>query len=502
MAASAHLQSIAGSAASSSSIDEITASRVLMDHFGARAITLLTGDRQGECIGRVSANDCWVVLDEACLKMARVAVRRYRQSGTSRPFSAAVTELFPDPAAYLARAIKSVMSDAARRDRREPSASSLDQPLGDGTDSLSLADLIREERTWKLPEEATLSACERDEFRRALITALRTVKPSYLEALVRDMRREKIREAGGRVEPHTDGERQTLCRARATVAKILRTNCGDQNTLMRLLERRSSAPAPRRSVTPQWSEARTQALRSRLLQGWADRSRLLPDERVEEAVVHYIQHNASADAPSPETRRAVRVLDLYKMQFRTPQGSEAALLYRQALEARQNGRIEEALSLYRQCYAAEPGFVEALSEVGVLQSQLGNLRDALRVYLSIIEKFPGTDHSLRAATNAADIYITWFDAGRNRERNIELAIHYARMAMQRPTPMRACNLITALVKDRYYPEAQQVLMQVLRENTAACSAESVLNTLFQIRDADLVRWYGWLEQEMNGEVTA
>ncbi len=128
--------------------------------------------------------------------------------------------------------------------------------------------------------------------------------------------------------------------------------------------------------------------------------------------------------------------------------------------------------------------------------QTGNLRDALKVYLTIIENPDAGEVKYIAATNAADVYLHWFDAGRNKERNIERAAFYARMAMQKPTPMRTCNLILAYVKDRYYLEAQQVMDAVLQNNLTACPADKFLQTLFQIRDADLVAWWSWLDSEI------
>ena len=106
------------------------------------------------------------------------------------------------------------------------------------------------------------------------------------------------------------------------------------------------------------------------------------------------------------------------------------------------------------------------------------------------------------ATNAADIYLTWFDTGRNRERNIERAIHFAQMAMQKPTPMRACNLLLAYAKDRYFMEAQKVLETVMRNNLPECPSERFLQTLFQIRDADLVTWWNWLDGELGKDIDA
>ena len=70
------------------------------------------------------------------------------------------------------------------------------------------------------------------------------------------------------------------------------------------------------------------------------------------------------------------------------------------------------------------------------------------------------------------------------------------MAMEKPTPMRACNLLLAYVKDRYYKEARQLMNSVLHANLPGCSGEKFLQTLFQIRDADLVVWLNWLDGEL------
>ncbi len=215
-------------------------------------------------------------------------------------------------------------------------------------------------------------------------------------------------------------------------------------------------------------------------------------------MVNEVSAVGQAAPPSPELRQTMRVLDLYTVDQPRPKAPVAAELYARARALRQAGKLEEALKTYRACYDAEPTFIEALNEVGIMYSQLGNLRDALKVYLTIIERDAPGDHKYIAATNAADIYLTWFDAGRNKEKNIEQAIHYAKLAMRKPTPMRACNLLMAYVKDRYY-DARQVMDFVLKTNSPNCPAEKFLQTLFQIRDADLVAWWNWLDGEINKE---
>jgi len=165
-------------------------------------------------------------------------------------------------------------------------------------------------------------------------------------------------------------------------------------------------------------------------------------------------------------------------------------------KARKLGRLEEAIRLYRAAYENDSSFLAAYNEVGVLLMQTGNLRDALKVYLTIIERPDAAEQKYIAANNAADVYLTWFDAGRNRERNIERASHFARIAMEKPTPMRACNLLLAYIKDHYYPEAQQLMNSVLQAQLPQCSGEKFLQTLFQIRDTDLVAWLNWLDGEL------
>jgi tetratricopeptide (TPR) repeat protein len=230
--------------------------------------------------------------------------------------------------------------------------------------------------------------------------------------------------------------------------------------------------------------------------GWIERASAHPEERVDEAVVNFVHDARTVAPPSPEMRQAMRVLDIYTVDKPVPQSERAKELYERARALRQAGKLEDAVKYYKACYDAEPAFVEALNEVGVVNNQLGNLRDALKAFLTIIERDPAGDHKYIAATNACDIYTTWFDAGRNRDRNIEQAIHFGKLAMEKPTPMRACNLLVAYVKDRYYDEAKRVMETVLTANSPACPSERFLQTLFQIRDADLVAWWSWLDGEM------
>lgn len=489
----------------SSDIDLVGAAEQILRRCGARAISLLTSGRTAEdgraIPARLSANDCYVALDEACRKMARVAVRKFHQdyAPDGREFGECLDEIFPDPAAYLARAIKSVIADEGRQARRDVPAMSLEQPLGgDGEGALHLSDTISETRSWKLPEQALVEQDEKRRFRAALGQALKTIPANYLEALKRDVARDRERKAGVKVAPETDRERQTVCRARAALSEILKRECGEDNPFIRLLaQQRSSRVRKKAQPRGDWSGERQEALFRKLMQtSWTERASVQGGEKVDEAVVNYVHTAGNAAPPSPEMRQAMRVLDIYTVDKPQPKTEDAQALYEKARSLRQSGKIEEALKAYRACYDAEPTFVEALNEVGVLNNQLGNLRDALKAFLSIIEKNVPGDHTYIAATNACDIYTTWFDAGRNRERNIEQAIVYGKLAMRKPTPMRACNLLVAYVKDRYYDDAKEVMDTVLRSNDAACPADRFLQTLFQIRDADLVSWWNWLDEEL------
>lgn len=497
--------------------DVVSVADEVLSRLGPRAVTLLSTSRvldDGRTLApRMSANDCYVALPEACRKVARVVVARRRSmgpAGAGAPFET----IFPDPVAYLARAIRSVVSDAGRTERRAPVCLSLDAaamaPRSGGDGGFTLADVVPEEDTERLPEQRLLDRSERGEFRAALKKALDLVPANYRAALARDMRREKARQAGRPVEPATAVERQTLCRARAAVAEVIRTECTADNPFVWMLGRqRSNRASGRTSATAlketpakstSWSGERQDALMRRLLDiGWKDRAGGAADGHVTEAIVNDVTQSAGVAPPSPEVRQAMRVLDLFTVDRKSPLSEPARTLYDEARRLRAEGKIEDALSRYRACYEAEPQFVEALNEVGVMYSQLGRLREALRVYLAIIDLDPAGPHRHIAATNAADIYLTWYDAGRNKDRNIELARQYAEMAMVRPSPMRACNLILALVKDRYFTEARQVLERVVREDRDECKAQKFLETLFQIRDSDLVTWWTWLEASLSKE---
>jgi tetratricopeptide (TPR) repeat protein len=456
---------------------------------------------------RLSANDCYVALEEACRKMARVALRKY-QSDTNLyrfTFSEALDHIFPDPVAYLARSIRSVVSDAERASRREVPTISMDQPLTglrDGESALYLRDTFASPEIAGQPEEALIDQDDRTRFRNALSKALQTIPSNYLMALQRDMERDLERKQGVKVAPETDRERQTVCRARAALSEILRRECGLDNPFVRLLaQQRSNRVRQKSTPSPNWTAERQSDLFRRLLNSsWAERTTTQPEDNVEEAVVNEVNRAGTAAPPSPEMRQAMRVMDTYTLgdNPRSEQ-TEAQQLYEQARQLRHKGNLTEAIKLYRAAYDRDPRFFAAYNEVGVLLSQSGNLRDALKVYLTIIENPDAGNHKYIAATNAADIYLTWFDAGRNKERNIERATFYAQMAMQRPTPMRACNLLLAYVKDRYYVEAKQVMQTVLHSSLPECPAEKFLQTLFQIRDQDLIAWWNWLDAELGKE---
>ncbi|HZO90452.1 MAG TPA: tetratricopeptide repeat protein [Chthonomonadaceae bacterium] len=491
-------------------IEPVQAAETIMRRYGARAISILANPRVLEdgrrLPARLSANDCYVAMAEACRKMARVALRKYLSDPQlqTQDFAAALDTIFPDPPAYLTRCLRSVVSDAERAARRDVPTLSIDQPLttaGDSENALCLRDTLATTETALQPEEALIAQDERIQFRKALSGALKAIPKNYLEALHRDIARERERQAGVKVAPESDRERQTVCRARAALSEILRRECGLDNPFVRLLsQQRSSRVRHKSPPSPNWTAERQNALFQRLMNTpWTERAAQSahPEDNVEEAVVNEVSSASNIAPPSPEMRKAMRVMDAYVLGDNpTAQTSEAQQLYQKAQEARYAGKLEEAVRLYRAAYELEPNFFAAYNEAGVLLIQLGNLRDALKIFLTIIEKTPNGDDKYIAATNAADIYLTWFDAGRNRERNIERATFYARLAMEKPTPMRACNLLLAYVKDRYYVEAQRVLDTVLKANRPECPPEKFLQTLFQIRDADLVAWWNWLDAEL------
>jgi tetratricopeptide (TPR) repeat protein len=492
-------------------IEPVQAAETILRRYGARAISLLTSPRlleDGRTLpARLSANDCYVAMEEACRKMARVALRKYQSDPALEAigYAAALDRTFPDPPAYLTRCIRSVVSDAERAARREPATISLDQPLtgigSDGDNALTLRDTMASRERWAQPETALIEQDARVRFREALAGALKAIPKSYLEALQRDMSRERARQSGVKVAPESDRERQTVCRARAALSEILKRECGLDNPFVRLLAQQRSSRVRQKTVSsPNWTAERQSDLFRRLLNTpWSERAAQAahPEDNVEEAVVNEVSTSVNVAPPSPEMRQAMRVMDTYILGDNpTAETTEAQALYAQARKVRRAGNLEEAIRLYRAAYEREPRFFAAYNEVGVLLMQTGNLRDALKVYLEIVENPGAGEHRYIAATNAADVYLHWYDAGRNRERNIERATHYAKLAMEKPTPMRACNLVLAYVKDRYYREAQKVMETVLMVNAPECAAEKFLQTLFQIRDADLVAWWNWLDGEL------
>lgn len=493
-------------------VEPVAAAEILLRRFAARAISALSNPRtleDGRTLPpRLSANDCYVALEEACRKMARVAMRKFEgDSGLwAGGFETALDAMFPDPVAYLCRSIRSVVSDAERLTRRELPTVSLDQPLT-ADKAICLGDTLADDDEQGKPEEALIDGDERLEFRRALATALKSIPANYLRALERDIARDRAREDGARVAPETDRERQTVCRARAALAQIIKRECGADNPFVQLLaQQRNSRVAHKQMPSKDWSKQRQNDLFRRLLStSWKERAERAahPEDDLDEAVVNDVTAVRSVAPPSPEMRETMRVMDCYMLGDEPCAAKpEAQALYLQAVTLRKAGKIEQAIKLYRQAYVSDPRFYPALNEVGVLLIQSGNLRDALKAFVAIIEQDHSGPDRYIAATNAADIYLTWFDAGRNRERNIERAAYYARMAMERPTPMRACNLLLAYVKDRYYREAQELMDQLLRADLPECKAERFLQTLFQIRDPDLVAWWSWLDGELGKDGVA
>jgi tetratricopeptide (TPR) repeat protein len=504
----AHTANSVPQEAAQQEIDPVQAAEIILRRFAPRAITILTNPRtleDGRVLpARLSANDCYVAMEEACRKMARVALRKYESTPALRKmgYSQALSEIFPDPAAYLTRCIRSVVSDSERAARRDVPTVSMDQPLGgEGDNALCLRDTFADPHSDGQPETALIDQDERQQFRRALSHALQTIPKNYLAALQRDLDRDRERQNGVKVAPETDRERQTVCRARAALSEILKRECGLDNPFVRLLaQQRSSRVRQKQSTAPNWTKERQNDLFRRLMStSWKERAAVAehPEDNVDEAIVNDVSCAKNVAPPSPEMRQAMRVMDAYTLNDNPKSQNDAAQdLYKSAYSARGAGKLEEAIRLYRAAYEQDPCFYAALNEVGHLLTQTGNLRDALKAFLTIIERAQTGDDKYIAATNAADIYLTWFDAGRNKERNIERATHYAQMAMQRPTPMRACNLLLAYVKDRYYVEAQKVMETALKANWASCPADKFLQTLFQIRDADLIAWWNWLDGEL------
>jgi tetratricopeptide (TPR) repeat protein len=488
--------------------DTVEAASIIFRSYGARSITFLTGyasDAPGrDNAYRISPNDCYAAMDMAVRKMARVALHKYHSEylPDGIPFEKALKRIFPDPVAYLAKAIRSVIADAERLNRKEIKTISLSTPLGrdDGGKTLHLDDVLFEEDPSKLPERNLLDSEDSHAFHFAMKKALASIPSHYLQAIRRDMEREKSRQEGVKLSPETDRERQMVCRARAALVNILRSECGEDNPYVMMLSKQRSGRVRHSAKTGGWSGVREETLIRKLLQSdWSRRAPTDSGDEVDEAVVNEVTNPSNLAPPSPDMRQAMRVLDVYTVSYPTPATDVARDLYDRARNARKSGRLEEAYQLYMDCYEAEPEFIEALNNAGNVLSQMGRLREALKIFMDIIEMNPPGDHKYIAATNAADIHLTWYDSGRNRERNIEKAIELATLAMRKPTPMRACNLVLAYVKDRYYYEAKKVLQTTLSANTAECDAKKFLQTLFQIRDKDLIAWWNWLEEELNKE---
>ncbi len=487
------------------------AAELILSQFGARTVTFLSSPRlmpDGKMIpARMSANDAYSALEEACVKMARVAVRNYTShvSLQDYSFATALSKIFPDPVAYLARAIRSVLSDEGRAARHEVPTVSLDQPVSTlGDNAICLRDTLADPSSESRPEEVLIEQDEKAEFRAALSKAMEQLSPSYYNALQADLDRERRRERGEPVGPETDRERQNVCRARAALAKLVSRQCGRENIYSQIVAQpRAPRATPKVRRNAGWNIDRQTRLFERILQySWQQRAAGAAGDcpNMEEAIVNEVNAPRTQEPPTPEMRRMMRVMDTYTLNDNPIAGDAAAqCLYDSARRERKAGNLESAIRLYREAYEAQPAFYAALNEASVLLMQLGRLREALEQFLLIIDRPDSGGERFIAATNAADIYLTWYDSGRNRDRNIERATLYARLAMQRPSPMRASNLILAYVKDRYYLEARQVLESMVAQNSAQCPAQKLLQTLAQIRDSDLIAWWYWLEEELGKE---
>ncbi len=500
-----------GVAAGTVAPDILGAAELILSQYGARTVSYLSSPRlmpDGKMIpARMSANDAYSALEEACIKMARVAVRHYSSHASLQlySFATAVGKIFPDPVAYLARAIRSVLSDEGRAARHEVPTVSLDQPLSTlGDNAICLRDTLADPSSDSRPEEALIEQDEKAEFRAALSKAMEQLSPSYYSALQLDLERERRRERGEAVGPETDRERQNVCRARAALARLVARQCGSENVYSQIIAQpRVSRPTSKVRRNTGWNVDRQARLFERILQyTWQQRAACSEGDSpdVEEAIINEVNAPRTQEPPTPEMRRMMRVMDTYTLDDNPCAGDAAAqMLYDSARRERRAGNLEAAIKLYREAHDVQPAFYAALNEAGVLLMQLGRLREALELFLTIIDRPDSGAERYIAATNAADIYLTWYDSGRNRDRNIERATLYARMAMQRPSPMRASNLILAYVKDRYYIEARGVLEAMVSNDTAQCPAQKLLQTLAQIRDSDLIAWWYWLEEELGKE---
>src|SRR2546423_1799951 len=163
------------------------------------------------------------------------------------------------------------------------------------------ADTVAETSAWKQPETSLVEKSERQEFRSALARALKGIPKNYLEALKRDVSRERDRQAGGKVTPESDRERQTVCRARAALSTIIKRECGEDNPFLRLLaQQRSSRVQRKTQPAPQFSGERQDALFRKLMQtGWTERAQLRSDGGVDEAVVNQVTVPSGIAPPSP-----------------------------------------------------------------------------------------------------------------------------------------------------------------------------------------------------------
>ncbi len=496
-------QKILHTAANSHEIGLDDAVYVLLDLYGARAVNSLVSPRRmpdGKVFcPKLTANDCYSVLHEACRKMARVALRTYEDRFSSDiSFGMALRFIFPDPIAYLGRAIRSVLSDAGRTERQQAPTVSLDTPIsGSGELTLCLKDLIADTSIDNQPEAALISSSERLEFSSGLLDAFNQLPANYRDALIADMERDRARERGAYQLPETDKERQVVCRARAAMHKILLKNCDLSNEYIQYLNRsRVSKTSSKKVVKTGWNAEKQENLFETMHAHYLS---VVNSEHLEfcsEAIVNEVNGVSPKRSPSTRMRNGTRVVDTFSLND-SPQTTNIAAqkLYETARDARYSGDLEGAVQQYRAAFAEDKTFYPAVVEAGVVLHQLGKLRDALQCFLAVLQHDDSSEERYLAATNAADIYLTWYDTGRNQEKNIENALSCARFAMQSPTPMRACNMILACVKDRYYQEAREVLETVLAANTDQCPADKFLNTLAHIKDADLYSWYNWLYNE-------
>jgi len=507
--------------------------QIIRERYGARAVSIVTGPERA---GRLSVNDAWVALYDACHKMSRVALRRHEARGGDDDTPLALETLFPEPLAYLICSLLSVVQDARRIGRIEKAEadrttsldaglSNLDGAGANGSFSPMLARRLVEDRALLLPEAALLHAQERQDWKinaRALDAAARALPAAQTEVILADLRRRRLLQSA--LPPASDVQRQRLRRARKALAKraecLLRASetCeseppwfGDKAGAVRVNRsspRRAVGALPVPTTEEGWDEKRLGALlRERFGDAaWTERV-TSPNGDVEEAVVHDI--GGGGDAPSAALRAAVRVMDRAALKASPVPRTEAAqTLWDEGRSLRKQGKLEEATRAFRACNRAEPSFSPARIAGGVTLFRLGRLAEARDLYLDVARNPNAGADRFVAASNVSEVYLTWFRTGHgDKERNLNLALYWATRGLEQPTPARAVNLLLAYVEDRRFREATGALRALLVARPETCPPDALLRTLSQIQEPSLLAWWRWLENnpttiDLNPKVAA